>query len=230
MNPLVAAARRLAHAVWYRRTRAALERADACTLFGLELLIAPHVLHPRHFASSRVMARHVMELDLRDKAVADVGTGSGILALLAARSGARVTAVDIDQVAVECASENARRNGLADRVTVLASDVFDHVPADLRFDLVITNPPFYSRASQSVSDRAFAAGVGNGFFSRLAESLPGRLEEGGALMMIQSSDADFAPIARMFEARGMRGRTLGERRGLFETLTTREFKALSAVP
>ena len=229
MNPILAAARRLAYLVWYRHARASFERTDACSLFGLELLIAPRVLHPRHFVSSQVMARQVMELDLRDKAVMDIGTGSGILALLAARSGARVTAVDINQVAVECASENARRNGLADRVTVAVSDVFDQVPADLRFDLVITNPPFYSRAPQSVPDRAFTAGVGNAFFSSLAEGLPGRLKEGGVLMMIQSSDADFEPIARMFEARGMRGRVINVRRGLFETLTTREFKAHPAV-
>lgn len=224
MNPIAAAARRLAHLVWYRHARAAFERTDACSLLGLELLIAPGVLHPRHFLSSRVMARQVMEVDLRDKAVADIGTGSGILALLAARSGARVTAVDINPVAVECAAENARRNGLADRVTVVSSDLFDQVRPGLRFDLVITNPPFYSRASTSIPDRALAAEIGNGFYSRLAERLPGRLAENGALMMIQSSDADFEPIARMFEARGMQGRVIRRRRGIFETLTIREFK------
>ena len=41
--------------------------------------------------------------------------------------------------------------------------------------------------------------------------------------MIHSSDSDFAPIARMIEAAGMRGRVVGRRRGLFETLTISEF-------
>ena len=82
----------------------------------------------------------------------------------------------------------------------------------------------YPRAAQSAADHALAAGIGNGFFARLAESLPGRLAEGGALVMIQSSDADFEPIGRMFGARGFLSRVIGRRRGVFETLTIREIK------
>ena len=224
MSPLPSAARRLAHLVWHRRVRASLERTDACSLFGLDLLIAPGVLHPGHFASSRLLGRHLMGLDLRGKDLADLGTGSGILALLAARAGAVVTAIDVDPAAAACAALNARRNKLADRVNVVVSDVFDQVEPGRRFDLVVTNPPFYPRAAKRAADHAFAAGIGNGFFARLAESLPGRLAEGGALVMIQSSDADFEPIGRMFEERGFSSRVVGRRRGLFETLTIREFK------
>lgn len=224
MSSLPSAARRLAHLVWHRRVRASLERTDACSLFGLDLLIAPGVLHPGHFASSRMLGRHLMSLDLRGRNLADLGTGSGILALLAARSGALVTALDVDQAAAACASLNARRNNLADRVNVVVSDVFDQLEPGRRFDLVVTNPPFYPRAAKGAADHAFAAGIGNGFFARLAESLPGRLAEGGALVMIQSSDADFEPIGRMFERRGFSARVVGEKRGFFETLTIREFK------
>ena len=224
MSPLASAARRLAHLVWRRLVRASLERTDACSLFGLDLLIAPGVLHPRHFSSSRFLGRYLMGLDLRGRELADLGTGSGFLALLAARSGARVAALDINPVAAECASVNARRNGLEDRVNVVASDVFDQVEPGRRFDLVVTNPPFYPRAATSAPDHAFAAGVGNGFFAKLAESLPGRLKDGGTLVMIQSSDADFEPIGRMFEGRGLEQRVVGERRGVFETLTIREFR------
>lgn len=225
MNPLPSTARRLAHLAWHYRVRASLSRPDVCSLFGLDLLIAPGVLHPRHFASSRVLGRRLIDIDLRGKEVADLGTGSGILALLAARRGASVTAIDISPVAVECASGNARRNGLDEQVRVVASDGFDQVEAGRRFDLVVTNPPFYPRAVESASDHAFAAGAGNDFFAKLAQSLPGRLKPGGVLLMIQSSDADFQPIARMFDARGMKGRVVSRRRGLFETLTVTEFAA-----
>ncbi|MBX7183870.1 MAG: 50S ribosomal protein L11 methyltransferase, partial [Vicinamibacteria bacterium] len=115
LPPFTAAVRRAAHLVWRRRVRASLERPDACSLFGLDLVIEPGVLHPRHFASSRLLARHVLSLDLPDREIADVGTGSGLLALLAARSGARALALDINPEAVGCASRNARRNGLAER-------------------------------------------------------------------------------------------------------------------
>lgn len=68
--------------------------------------------------------------------VLDVGTGSGILAVAAAKLGASsVHAVDIDPLAVEAAQETARRNGVADRVTVEESSV----PKGKRYDLVMAN-------------------------------------------------------------------------------------------
>ncbi|MEO8501695.1 MAG: HemK2/MTQ2 family protein methyltransferase [Vicinamibacteria bacterium] len=225
MNPLVAATRRVAHILWHFRVRASLSREDAFSGFGLDLVIAPGVLHPRHFASSRLLAEYLATVDLHGKRVADIGTGSGLLALLAARAGATVTAIDISPAAVRCATSNARRNELVERIDVIESDVFDRVPTALRYDVVVTNPPFYSRNAESPADHAFAAGGGNGFFAKLAESLPTRLAKGGVAVMIQSSDADFAPLARMFAAVGFEGRVVRERRGLFETLTIREFRA-----
>ena len=226
MNPLVAATRRIAHILWHLRVRASLNREDAFGGFGLDLVIAPGVLHPRHFASSRLLAEYLATLDLHGKKVADIGTGSGLLALLAARAGATVTAIDISPAAVGCAADNARRNALVERIDVIESDVFDRVPTALRFDVVVTNPPFYSREAANSSDHSFATGADNGFFAKLAESLPGRVAKGGVAVMIQSSDADFAPIARMFAAMGFEGRVVRERRGLFETLTIREFRAM----
>lgn len=219
-----AAVRRAAHFVWRRRVRASLERPDACSLFGLDLVIEPGVLHPRHFASSRLLARHVLGLDLRGQEIADIGTGSGLLALLAARSGARALALDINPAAVGCASANSRRNSLAERMEVLESDVFEAVETGRRFDLVVTNPPFYPRAAKGPSDHAFASGLDHAFFTKLAAGLPGRLKPNGKLLMIHSSDTDFAPIARLFAAERLECRVLTRRRGLFETLTLRDFR------
>lgn len=68
--------------------------------------------------------------------VLDVGTGSGILAVAAAKLGAEtITAVDIDPLAVDAARETVRRNGVADRVRVSEGSV----PAGRRYDLVLAN-------------------------------------------------------------------------------------------
>ena len=225
MNLLSSAVRRVAYLVWHSRLRATLNRADACTLFGLDLVIDPGVLHPRHFASSRRLAQHLMSLDLRGFRVADIGAGSGLLTLLAARAGAEVTAVDINPAAVACTSENARRNGLSGRVSARVGNVFDGLPPDIRFDLVVTNPPFYPRDPESLPDHAFAAGAANDFFTKLATGLPGRLAKNGALLLIHSSDADFGPVSSVLAGNGLTGRTVFEKRGFFETLTIREFRA-----
>jgi len=69
-----------------------------------------------------------------------MGTGSGIGALLAASQSSEVVAVDINPRAVEAAAANAVRNGVAERITFLESDVFAAV--DGTFDLLLFDPPF----------------------------------------------------------------------------------------
>lgn len=72
--------------------------------------------------------------------VLDMGTGSGVNGLLAARAGAEVVAVDLNPKAVACARRNAESNGLADRMRVQLADLFQGVEGD--FDLIVFNPPF----------------------------------------------------------------------------------------
>jgi len=70
--------------------------------------------------------------------VLDVGTGSGVLALAALRLGAgRVVAIDVDPAAVAVARENARRNGLGERLLLVAGSLDALAP--LRFDVVVAN-------------------------------------------------------------------------------------------
>lgn len=223
MNPLASAARRVAHMVWSRRVRASFNRPDACRLLGFDLVIDPGVLHPQHFASSQWLAAHLESLDLRGRRVADLGTGSGLMALVAARGGAAVTAIDINPIAVRCAKANAERNDLGPLVEVIESDVFAGVRPEATFHLVITNPPFFPRGPRDVADLAFAAGANGEFFRRLAEAVPSRLTKGGALLLVHSSDADFSEARELLEQSGLHGRVEAERRGLFETLTIVRF-------
>ena len=72
--------------------------------------------------------------------VLDMGTGSGVNAVLAASQSRDVLAVDVNPVAVETARRNAERNGVGDRIEVRRSDVFSAV--DGRFDLIVFDPPF----------------------------------------------------------------------------------------
>jgi len=75
--------------------------------------------------------------------VLDIGCGTGIIGIVAARAGAaQVTLVDDDLLAVRCARASVRANNLADRCTVLPGDVTGPV-RDRRFDLVLSNPPFH---------------------------------------------------------------------------------------
>jgi ribosomal protein L11 methyltransferase len=72
--------------------------------------------------------------------VLDVGTGSGILAIAAAKLGAaRIDAVDIEPVAVRSTRENAARNGVADRIRVEEGSVGPGEPFQGTYELVLAN-------------------------------------------------------------------------------------------
>ncbi len=100
-------------------------------------------IHPRYgvFAPTRpTYVELVAEAPAPEgKSVLDIGTGTGVLACLMAKRGARqVMAIDSDPRAVQCARENIARLGLDDRVRVKHGDLFAEVSADL----YLFNPPW----------------------------------------------------------------------------------------
>src|SRR5713226_10436529 len=123
-----------AHSRWRRSLRAAihffsyhliLNRRTTRTTFaaGFRLSVGPTVFHPRYFLTSEFFASVIDRLDLKGKRVADVGTGSGILALASVRAGAEsVAAIDINPNAVLTTAENARGNRSENRVYTICSD------------------------------------------------------------------------------------------------------------
>ncbi len=85
--------------------------------------------------------------------VLDVGCGSGILSIAAAKLGARVTAIDLDPVCVASAKENAARNGLSDQIDVKLGNLLDGgydgvdlIAANIISDVIIDMAPAAARA------------------------------------------------------------------------------------
>ena len=91
-------------------------------------------------AMSHLLGEAVLAEAKAGERVLDMGTGSGVNAVLAASKGANVLAVDINPHALGAALANAQRNGVTDRVEVKYSDVFSDVEGT--FDLVVFDPPF----------------------------------------------------------------------------------------
>ncbi|MBV9727037.1 MAG: methyltransferase [Gammaproteobacteria bacterium] len=122
---------------------------------GVPLLVTPSVFNPKiprtgAFLAAQLDAARVSA----DAEVLDLGTGSGICAIFAARHARRVVAVDINPAAVRCAGINARLNQLEHRIEVRTGDLFAPVAGD-RFDLITFNPPFLCGAPRSDRDRAW---------------------------------------------------------------------------
>lgn len=107
--------------------------------------------------TTKLCLEYLASKDLNGKVVVDAGTGSGILAISAAKLGAeKVFAFDIDQIAVDVASRNARLNGVDDRVSVfkgslevLSELTADVVVANLTSEIIINNLSYFDRCKAS---------------------------------------------------------------------------------
>ncbi len=149
-------------------------------------------VHPHHgvFAPIRgeyaeIVGVALSERDLAGRLVFDVGTGTGVLAFLAARRGARVVATDAEPRAVACARENAGRLGLEGQVEVREQDLFP----DGRADLVLCNPPWIPADAHTPLERA-VYDPGGRFLTRFLAGLAEHLLPGGEGWLVLSDLAE----------------------------------------
>ncbi len=201
-----------------------LTRTDVARVLGFTLTVEPTVFHPALFRSTRLLARHVERIAVDGASVLEMGTGSGIVALCAARAGARVLALDVNPRAVACAAANAAANGLAERVRAVESDLFAAVPPAARFDVIAWNPPFYPTPPEGAAERAWNAGLAYDVIARFAAAAGAFLAPRGAIVLVLSSDVDVPHLRDLFRAQGFAGRVVRTSRGVFETLTVEEFR------
>jgi release factor glutamine methyltransferase len=205
--------------------RTAWRRTKIVRAAGFRLVVRPSVFHPRFFLTSEFFARFVKRLDLTGKSVADVGTGSGIIALAAARAGAaRVVAIDINPDAARSAGENTRINGLSDRCTALCCNLLSAVTPGPLFDVILSNPPYFAGEPLDLADRAWHAGPGYRDIAPMFEQCRERLKPGGSIYLLVSSDSDLDALAAMYGAAGLQARLVDSRGMFFESLLIFELR------
>lgn len=191
---------RLRHQVLGRRyRRLVLERVD-----GVPLVIFADVFNPVLLRSGVFLARNLPPPivsdplgSMRPRAL-DMGTGSGIGAIFAARLGYEVVGVDLNPEAVRCARINVLLNELDPRVEIRAGDLFAPV-AGQRFDLVVFNPPFFRGVPSDRLDHAWRA---PDVIERFADGLGQMLRPGGQARIVLSTDGEWRA---MLDALGSAG-------------------------
>lgn len=186
-----------------RHDRLVLERS-----LGLPLVVLPGVLNPALFRTCGVVLEALHGGAVPAGAtVLDLGTGSGVLAVAAARSARSVVAVDLNPAAVRCARINALLNGVEDRVEVREGDLFDPVAGE-RFDVVLCNPPFYRGEPRTLLDGALFS---TDFAERFSGALSLHLTPQGVALVVLSSDGDIAGFEAAFRDAGLAFQTVAER-------------------
>jgi methylase of polypeptide subunit release factors len=225
-----------AHSRWRRRLRAAIHffsyhlilnrhTTRATRAAGFRLSVGPTVFHPRYFLTSEFFASVIDRLDLKGKRVADVGTGSGILALAAVRAGAEsVAAIDINPNAVLTTAENARANRFENSIYAVCSDLFAAVAPSQLFDVIISSPPSFPGEPRDIADRAWHAGANYCDIAQLFEQARERLAEDGCVYILLSSDSDLDLFGALIAQAGFAARLVAERSVVIETLLIYELQ------
>ncbi len=190
MNLVTQLASSLGLAAWRPFLRRRLGRITLEEIDGVPLVVLPEVFNPAVFRTGALLARAVAAWTPAGNAgevrALDLGTGSGVGAVFAARRGFRTVAVDINPHAVRCARINALLHRQEEQIDVRQGDLFAPVAGEC-FDLVLFNPPFFRGEPASDLDRAWR---GTDVLERFAAGLPAALTDKGTALLCLSTDGD----------------------------------------
>lgn len=131
-----------------------------------------------------------LEVEKGEK-VLELGTGCGLISILAAESGAYVVATDINPKALECAEENAEAREIRDKIEFRTGDLFEPVKNE-KFDLIIFNPPYLPTSSDeslgTELELAWDGGLdGRKVIDKFLNQVPDHLNTNGRFYFVQSS-------------------------------------------
>ncbi|MCW5848729.1 MAG: methyltransferase [Anaerolineae bacterium] len=185
------------------------------TVLGAPLIVLPDVFNPKLFLTGEMLAGVLNAATVPHGDVLDMGTGSGVGAVFAARWARRVVAVDINPAAVRCVRLNALAQGVEDRVQAYQGDLFTAVDGE-QFDLVLFNPPYYVGPPADLYDHAWRS---LDVVPRFLAALPHHLRAGGAALVILSSDADEAGFLADAQTHHLRCEIVLRRDLIYEIVT-----------
>jgi release factor glutamine methyltransferase len=162
--------------------------------------------------------------------IVDIGTGCGILGIVAAVEADKVFAVDINPHAVRCAKANAKLNHVADKMSFIQGDLFAPIKARRQFDLILFNAPYVPSENEESSwlERAWVGGSsGRDVIDNFIIEAPTYLKLNGKIFLMQSTLSSVEETLHDFRERGLKADVVAKQDlPLFETvvLVRAEFK------
>ena len=161
--------------------------------------------------------------------VLDVGTGCGILGVLAAEKAAAVLAVDLNPYAIRCAKENSSLNNVNGKMAFMQADLLTAFDENAIFDLILFNAPYLPAAEYEAETwigRSWAGGInGRQLVDRFISEAPLHLKPNGRILLMQSTLANTDETIRKLSEHQLKTNAKVERKlPFFETLTLIEAK------
>ena len=173
---------------YYRKSRWITKR-------GLRFRLAPGVFHPSLYHSTDILLDYALGLNLEKKRILELGCGSGFISMFLAKHHAvEMYASDINQAAVESLRENSIRNQT--EVEVRYSDLFTDL-SELKFDIILVNPPYYFKDPGSLDEYAFYLGRNGEYFKRFFAELGRFYSDDVTVILVLSANVKFELIEEM---------------------------------
>lgn len=149
-----------------------------------------------------------------EETVLDMGTGCGLLGIVAAEKTRRVVAIDINPYAVHCARENAKLNKMQHKISYIQGDLFAPLSDNFKFDVALFNAPYIptdENETESWIEYAWMGGVeGRQVIDRFVDEAPHHIKQSGRILLMQSTLTDIDVTFNRFAAYGMRTRVVAE--------------------
>jgi len=123
--------------------------------------------------------------------VLELGCGSGIISAFSAYQKAKVTASDINVLALENTQLNAKKNNV--EIKTIDSNLFQEIPLQL-FDYIIINPPYYPRIPKNDIEKAWYCGNEFEYFKDLFSTIQPYFNNTSKVIMILSEDCEIEII------------------------------------
>lgn len=180
--------------------------------FSLDFDLKPGVFIPRPDTEILVLAALDVLKDKSSPEVLELCSGSGCVAVSIAKNhaSARLTAVEISPQVIETTRRNVVKHQVEGRISVVQGDLFEPIPAEARFDLIVSNPPYIQQGeiaglAADIRDHephlALDGGAdGLDVIRRLVRESIHRLKPGGWLMFELSPEQAEAAMELMNEA------------------------------
>ena len=156
------------------------------TAFRFKQFSVKHEKSTMKVGTDGVLLGAVADVD-NAKEILDAGTGCGVIALiLAQRSRARITAIDIDRASADEAAENFRNSPWSDRLVTLRESLQAHALfAVEQYDAIVSNPPFFQNSLKNPDEKKMRARHNDSLpFDEFLESTTKLLKPDGALWVI----------------------------------------------
>ena len=188
-------------------------------VLGKKYIINKDVFNPKLYLTSSLMAKQINVNSKHD--VLDMGTGSGILAIVAAQKAKKVIAIDINPKAVQCAKENIKNNNLKN-VKVYQGDLFSPLKPKDKFDVILFNPPYLDGSLKNPIEQALND-PDKKVIKRFFKQAKKHLKSKGYIQMLYSSIANPEQILKITKYLGWKNKLLCKKKALYETFFIYKF-------